>query len=95
MHNHTHTHTSDDECTVTFPDILMFSTGMQSFPPLGFKCGPTLKFLHEEELYGRSKWPQANTCDCTLMLPTVHQVYEKFEDAMCFGIGNTRGFGFA
>ena len=33
---HLETFISDDECTVRFGDILMFATGMETFPPLGF-----------------------------------------------------------
>ena len=40
---HLETFISDDECTVRFGDILMFATGMETFPPLGvhiaFKLG--------------------------------------------------------
>ncbi len=86
---------SDEECTITLENIMMFTTGLTTFPPLGFPVGPTVTFLHEEDGHGKSRFPKANTCACILMLPTTHQTYESFELAMCYGIGNAGGFGFA
>ena len=87
---------SDEEYTVTLENIMMFTTGLTTFPPLGFPVGPAaVTFLHEDDRHGKSRFPKANTCACILMLPTTHQTYESFEHAMCYGIGNAGGFGFA
>ena len=74
------------------PDILQFSTGATSIPPLGsFQPVPSLEFLH----HNGSKFPKANTCANILQLPVVHGSYEEFSQSMDFGIMNAKdSFGF-
>lgn len=53
----------------TLKDLLIFATGVDSIPPLGFPTKPVLTFLHSED-----KYPLANTCALQLKLPTVRGV---------------------
>ncbi|XP_036419877.1 G2/M phase-specific E3 ubiquitin-protein ligase-like isoform X2 [Colossoma macropomum] len=71
---------------VTLEEILIFSTGCDSIPPLGFSPLPSLEF---EEC---SAYPTANTCDNILRVP-IKTTYEDFKLAMDFGIRNAAGFG--
>ncbi|XP_028653741.1 uncharacterized protein LOC114648718 isoform X3 [Erpetoichthys calabaricus] len=68
-------------------DILMFSTGVSSIPPIGFHPKPTVNFLHNE-----SPYPIAQTCTNSLSIP-IHKTYDKFKYHMNFGILNSPGFG--
>lgn len=72
-------------------DILVFATGADSEPPLGFPVKPKILFLHDN----KSKFPTANTCALQLKLPTLHMQYDDFKLNMNFGIGNAKSFGFA
>uniref|UniRef100_A0A1Y1N4I9 HECT domain-containing protein n=1 Tax=Photinus pyralis TaxID=7054 RepID=A0A1Y1N4I9_PHOPY len=53
---------------VTLPDLLVFATGSDCLPPLGFPLRPEIMFLHEKN----SRFPIANTCSLQLKLPVVH-----------------------
>ncbi|MBN3289473.1 G2E3 ligase, partial [Polypterus senegalus] len=68
-------------------DILVFSTGVSSIPPIGFHPKPTINFLHNE-----SPYPIAQTCTNSLSIP-IHKTYDKFKYHMNFGILNSTGFG--
>uniref|UniRef100_A0A8C4XDM9 HECT domain-containing protein n=2 Tax=Erpetoichthys calabaricus TaxID=27687 RepID=A0A8C4XDM9_ERPCA len=72
---------------VTLEEILIFATGSDSVPPLGFFPEPSLEFLH-----CKSKFPLANTCDCILRIPLTNN-YTNFKNNMNFGIRNSPGFG--
>ncbi len=39
--------TVEEVVRVTFDDLLMFATGTDRIPPLGFDSVPTLAFLHD------------------------------------------------
>ncbi|KAF5278245.1 hypothetical protein FQR65_LT15734 [Abscondita terminalis] len=79
---------NDDQTTLK--DILVFSTGADTIPPLGFEQDPTLCFLYDDSLF-----PTANTCGLQLRLPTCHKTYDDFVYYMRFGIGNCNDFAFA
>ena len=81
----------EGEASLSYSDILFFSSGYKVIP---LKFNPELKFLHDVEENGAlSQFPKANTCACTLCLPTVHKKYEDFKQAMTFALQNSKGFG--
>uniref|UniRef100_A0A3B3S980 HECT domain-containing protein n=1 Tax=Paramormyrops kingsleyae TaxID=1676925 RepID=A0A3B3S980_9TELE len=55
---------------VTLEEILIFATGCDSIPPLGFRPHPTLEFQDY------SGYPTANTCDNILRIPIKGQNME-------------------
>ena len=67
-------------------DILIFTTGVPSEPPLGFSPNLTVRFT--EGVY-----PRANTCVNALYLPLCNPTFDDFMYNMCFGILNSTGFG--
>lgn len=72
-------------------NIVYFTTGCTTVPPLGFQPKPQLHFLHESQ----NKFPKTNTCSCVLHLPVVHTDYNQFKSDMDFAILNSCGFGLA
>ena len=74
----------DSSCTLQ--QIMIFSTGANCIPPLGFIFRPSLQFT-------TSRFPIANTCANCLSIPLEHDVYENFKEAMEFGFLNCAGFG--
>ncbi|XP_053380734.1 G2/M phase-specific E3 ubiquitin-protein ligase-like [Mercenaria mercenaria] len=76
---------------VTFEDVLVFATGGNNVPYLGFSPDPSIEFVYDS---GEKNFPQANTCSVVLRLPTVNS-YEQFKENMDFGILNSPGFGMA
>ena len=82
----------EGEVDLSYSDILFFSSGYKVIPLVHFD--PVLTFLHEVEENGAlSQFLKANTCACTLCLPTLHKKYEDFKQAMTFAILNSKGFG--
>lgn len=71
---------------ITFEDILVFATGHDSPPDLGFTPAPSLEFI------SGSKFPLANTCEIRI---TLKDTYEEFKIDMGFGIKKSPGFGMA
>ena len=101
MHTY-HRHYNDDvvfvagQCTLTFEEILFFSTGLKQVPPLGFSPSPTVQFLHDTEQDGQqSSFLKANTCSCCLQLAVVQLSHDAFVEAFVFGVKNSQGFGYA
>ena len=86
---------ADEDCKVSFEDILMFTSGVCNVPALGMQC--FVDFQHTRGLgKEKSKYPLANTCTLRLTLPTVHLSYMSFESAMAFAVKNGQeGFAFA
>ncbi|XP_030611803.1 G2/M phase-specific E3 ubiquitin-protein ligase-like isoform X3 [Archocentrus centrarchus] len=74
------------ENDVSLEDILVFCTGCDSIPALGFSPKPSLEFITN------CKFPVANTCEIILRIP-VHAVYSSFKSDMDFAIRNSPGFG--
>ncbi|KAF5282381.1 hypothetical protein FQR65_LT14317 [Abscondita terminalis] len=72
-------------------DILIFATGADAIPSLGFGKKLEIHFLHDTNM----KYPKANTCGLELHLPTCYTNYEDFKNNMDFGIGNSKEFGMA
>ncbi len=75
---------------ITLDQLLVFASGADRIPALGFSPQPTLNFTHE---MGR-KYPEANTCVVKLKLP-IHDTYEMFCKYMCEGIIQAPTFGLA
>ena len=72
-------------CTVE--NVLVFFSGANCVPPLGFPRQPKVVFLDGAVLCTSS------TCDITLRLPTGHDEYESFKDAIILSIKGNDGFG--
>lgn len=77
---------SDPECNATLQDVLVFVTGTDEPPPLGFESALVIEFTD-------GRFPTANTCGLKLRLPLQHAEYEMFKEAMDFAILNSPCFG--
>ena len=85
---HTAARNGTTSCVVR--DILIFCTGADRLPPLGFGRELKIVFLGHES----GKLSTASTCDLTLRLPTVHgEDYESFKEAMTLSLKGNDGFG--
>lgn len=81
----------ESNASLLFSEVLAFTTGSPTVPPCGFYPDPKIEFIHFAD--DDSKFPTANICSCILRLPTIHTDYEKFKEALEFGIKNSKGFG--
>ena len=71
-------------------DILIFCSGADRLPPLGFERELKIVFVGQEA----GKLSTASTCDLTLRLPTVHgDDYESFKEALTMSLKGNDGFG--
>ncbi len=64
--------------------LLIFATGLETIPPLGFEPEPAIRFRHNEDLDSNDKtaaYPISNTCTNTLWLPVVSS-YSQFAENM-------------
>lgn len=68
--------------------MLSFSSGADTMPPLGFGRLGRIEFLGQ----GRNL-ATSSTCDIILRLPTLHDTYESFKEAMILALKNNDGFG--
>jgi hypothetical protein len=75
-----------DEASANLEDVLVFITGANVPPPLGFDSTPTIELTD-------GNFPTANTCSTTLHLPTVYEEYEVFKGKMDFSILNSPSLG--
>ena len=80
---------AENSLPVSLEDILIFFTGADREPPLGFPVIPRLKFLHGEQ----HTLATASTCSLILRLPTVHKSYASFKQYMALSFGGHGGFG--
>ena len=70
--------------------MLVFLTGADKIPPLGFDKECSVIFLHGPG----EKLATANTCDLQLRLPTCHQEdFASFKEALIMSINDNDGFG--
>ena len=67
--------------------LLLFLTGTNRIPLLGFEESVTLLFLKD------GLFPTVSTCGIEIRLPTIHDTYEKFRDVMVHAIKGNDGFG--
>ncbi|RXN21715.1 G2 M phase-specific E3 ubiquitin- ligase-like protein [Labeo rohita] len=65
----------DMDIKVTFNNLLMFATGTEQIPALGFDPEPTLEFLHIPVNGSLRIYPEDNICGLVLRLP-LHASYE-------------------
>ena len=77
---------TDNESNATLVDVLVFATGANEPPPMGFDSTLNLEFTMR-------KFPLANTCGLTLLLPLHHAACNLFKEAMDFVILNSPCFG--
>ncbi|XP_049334037.1 G2/M phase-specific E3 ubiquitin-protein ligase-like isoform X2 [Astyanax mexicanus] len=75
---------------ITLEHVLIFATGLQRIPAVGFPMQPELAFLHPDD--GLARFPKANTCSLVLHLP-VGQTYTEFKNNMELGLGCASQFG--
>lgn len=71
---------------MTPQDILIFFTGAESEPPLGYDKKPKL-------LFACQKLASASTCALQLTLPLEHHSYESFKENMILSLKGHDGFG--
>ena len=75
---------------VTPEHMLIFFTGADREPPLGFPKPPELHFLHSGVL------ATASTCDLILRLPVnFSDDYSRFKDMITESLVSSEGFGYA
>ena len=65
---------------ITLGDVLAFTTGASSIPPVGFTNKPSIEF------HSKSNYAQANTCGNFLKLSLLANSYKQFRDLLCFSI---------
>jgi hypothetical protein len=70
-------------------DLLMFCTGCESIPPMGFFEPSKITILENS-----SSLPNANTCPLELELPSSVKTFEEFRKAMNTALEHQKsGFG--
>lgn len=77
---------AENKCAVTLMQLLIFFTGADHEPPLGFIPKPSMLFL-EAEL------ATAGTCEMGLRLPIIHDNYSIFKEKMILSLHGYEGFG--
>lgn len=78
----------DKQVGCSVEDVLVFFSGADCLPPLGFHRSPELHFLEPADLF-----PTASTCSLILRLPTRYHDYESFKVAMVQALTMNDGFG--
>ena len=72
---------------LSLEDIVVFFSGSNRVPPLGFDYSPTLSFDED------SVFPISSTCALSLVLPSGYNEYEVFKEKAHYGCKNHGGFG--
>ena len=70
-------------------DLLVFFTGADHEPPLGFYPKPQLQFHHQP----RDILATSSTCSNVLYIPTCHKIYSDFRSRMIQSLLENDGFG--
>ena len=70
------------------PDLLMFCTGTNQIPPLGFHDPSKMTVTQLDVMSGGL--PNSNTCPQELELPCVHSVYKSFKESIDCALMNQR-----
>ena len=78
---------ADEPDHLSLGEIMVFFSGCDKVPPLGFDFDPSTTF-DEGNVY-----PTASTCALSLVLPTRYQSYDAFKEKVTFGFKNYGGFG--
>ena len=67
---------------------MIFLTGCDSIPPLGFNTSPTIEFTNEDQL------PISSTCSLTLTFSRkIKTEFNDFKEVMDFAVLGSEGFG--
>ena len=79
----------DGSTGCTIGDVLVFFTGANRVPPLGFDKTPTVMFLDQNAMFAT-----ASTCDLKLRLPVKFgEDIKCFKEAMIMSLKGNDGFG--
>ncbi|XP_039525893.1 G2/M phase-specific E3 ubiquitin-protein ligase-like [Pimephales promelas] len=81
----------NNELDVTLEDLLIFVTGADSVPPLGFPHNCEIQFYDQEP--GSQRFPFSSTCALILYLPRGITEEAIFKDLMQMSIKGSVGFG--
>ena len=77
-----------DQCSPNLKDVMVFLTGCDCLPPLGFAdASPTIVFSDDAVL------PTVSTCSLTFNIPrNIPTEFDTFKEKMDFSILRSRGF---
>ncbi|XP_071399935.1 G2/M phase-specific E3 ubiquitin-protein ligase-like [Centroberyx affinis] len=82
----------EDKVTeLTFEDLLIFITGADEVPALGFLGKPSIDFYHQEA--GQRRLPYASTCMMCMYLPRGVTQEEELHQMLFQAIRDSLGFG--
>ena len=76
------------DSTCSLEEILMFCTGSDSVPPVGFCKKIDVVFLGSQAIL-----PTASTCSLELRIPTCHNDSSSFSEMMSLGLKCGMEFG--
>lgn len=76
---------------VFFEDLLVFVSGADAVPPLGFQKQVEIQFFDQEDATRR--FPFASTCALTFSLPRGVQSEEELTDILTDAVHGSLGFG--
>ncbi|KAG9273569.1 G2/M phase-specific E3 ubiquitin-protein ligase-like [Astyanax mexicanus] len=76
---------------ITYEDVLVFVTGADAVPPLGFQQNCQIDFYGLEA--GCRRIPYSSTCACCLFLPRGIRDEAEFRDLMFTALRGSLGFG--
>jgi len=75
---------------VTLASLLVFFTGCNKEPPLGFWRRPEIRYTHHSD---RQVYPTASTCDLILRFNVIPQDYENFKRNLVTALQCSNEFG--
>lgn len=78
-----------DDITITLEMVLVFATGADHEPPLGFENVPQVQFETRKDRF----LPTASTCTPALYLPIQLDDPDEFKKKMDYAIVGCHGFG--
>ncbi|XP_052008021.1 G2/M phase-specific E3 ubiquitin-protein ligase-like [Xyrauchen texanus] len=81
----------EEDMDISFEDLLVFVTGADSVPPLGFPHKCQLDFYNQED--GSCRIPYSSTCSLCLFLPRGVTEEEEFKRLMFLALKGSLGFG--
>ena len=85
-------HNEDSGITVKLRDILVFITGADCLPPMGFDNDSEIRFVGDSYSHVM-RLPYASTCGPTLYLPLVLSDPDVFDEKMDMAIVGAQCFG--
>ena len=78
---------TDEGSDITLQDLLLFLTGTDTIPPMGFESKITVLFTDDKCL------PSVNTCALKMYLPLTPRDEEEFDEMFRLSIVGSVGFG--